>query len=756
MRTIGDLCTRAIDVIKEDGIIACMKRTNAYISINKDRIRTKREEKIGKICKDVLFINGCYLAHPARYRVLHQMEQLSASNITNEQIFYNDITMDLVKKYRVFIFFRCSYTEEINEFIKIAKKLNKTVLYDIDDLIIDRKYTDQIKYLRTMSKEERKEYDYGIDNMGKLLKLCDGVITTTECLAEKLKEYVPNVYINRNTASEEMVKYSEEAIYYRDIFPYLKKEQLEKNIKMEQFVEARKKCKERKDIVRLGYFSGSFFHNDDVKMILPVLEKLLENYSYIELHLVGKVNIPSKLKKYSSRIIFHSFVDWRKLPELIASVDINLAPIEKTIFNEAKSENKWIEAALVKVPTVASNVGAFEKMIEHENTGFLCDNVEEWYNVLCKLIENKKLRKKIGEQAYQYVKKYCTSIYNAGGLRTFIKTIQKPNIVFILPSVQISGGILVILKHAIILQDAGYDVTIYNEQLEEDNLEKEGHILPIVSLINTKFHMNIDKVVASLWATCLTAKKLQAENVLKQIYYLVQGFETDFYKVGNELKIKANATYYMEKEVSYLTVSKWCESWLKNDYGQHSRFAPNGFDRDKFYPIKRKFKEKVRILIEGNSNDYYKNVDESFRIVEKLDKNKYEIWFMSYLGKPKEWYYIDKFLYKVPYEKVSNVYRKCDILIKSSILESFSYPPLEMMATGGYVVAVPNEGNQEYLKDRENVLFYQRGDINSAVNAIEEICVNQQLQEQLYINGLKTADERSWDEIKHKILELYQ
>ena len=63
---------------------------------------------------------------------------------------------------------------------------------------------------------------------------------------------------------------------------------------------------------------------------------------------------------------------------LIAEVDINLAPLEQSIFNEAKSENKWVEAALVKVPTVASNVGAFQRMIVSGETGILCDTEDEW------------------------------------------------------------------------------------------------------------------------------------------------------------------------------------------------------------------------------------------------------------------------------------------------------------------------------------------------------------------------------------------
>ena len=53
------------------------------------------------------------------------------------------------------------------------KELNKTVIYDIDDLVIDTKYTDTIKYLDTMSPEERKGYDEGVRNMQKVLKMCD-------------------------------------------------------------------------------------------------------------------------------------------------------------------------------------------------------------------------------------------------------------------------------------------------------------------------------------------------------------------------------------------------------------------------------------------------------------------------------------------------------------------------------------------------------------------------------------------------------
>ena len=160
-------------------------------------------------------------------------------------------------------------------------------------------------------------------------------------------------------------------------------------------------------------------------------------------------------------------------------------------------------------------------------------------------------------------------------------------------------------------------------------------------------------------------------------------------------------------------------------------------------------------MIEGDPASHYKNVDESFRIVEKLDKSKFEVWFMSYNAEPKSWYRVDRFLSKIPNEKVGQVYEQCDILIKSSWLESFSYPPLEMMATGGFCVVVPNGGNVEYLKDEENCLFYPLGDIDAGVRCIERLISDEKLQQKLFENGLEVAKKRDWKNCKAEILKLY-
>lgn len=229
-------------------------------------------------------------------------------------------------------------------------------------------------------------------------------------------------------------------------------------------------------------------------------------------------------------------------------------------------------------------------------------------------------------------------------------------------------------------------------------------------MINAQY----DVLVATLYSTIFIVLN---NSKVKRRLYLVQGYETDFFPYGNLERSVAEKTYSIPFGMEYITISKWCETWLKNKYNQKSVFIPNGIDLNSFIEHKRELnKTKIRILIEGDSLSPKKNVDESFKIVEKLDKNKFEIWYMSYNGKPKNWYRIDKFLSKIPYEKVGNIYEQCDIPIKSSYFESFSYPSLEMMATGGFCIVVPNDGNVEYLKNEENCLFYKLGDINSAIH----------------------------------------
>lgn len=763
MGRFEDMLDNARYLYREEGLAKVFRQAGGHLAGVFRSIKKQDSYDPLNDFVDVLFINGCGygVPHPIRYRVAHQCEQLGAHGISSKIVDAWNIDIDMVRTARVFVIFRCPYTDKIGEFIERAKALHKKVLFDIDDLVIDRKYTDQIKYLDTLPDLERKGYDEGVDAMQKTMMLCDGVVTTTTALANELRNYKSRVFVNRNVASEEMVYLSERAVYERDTLPRIPEDRVAKSDRKRWYVaRERFERREQDDAVSIGYFSGSITHNDDFEMILPVLIEIMEDRSNVMLHVVGELDLPERLAPYRERVVFHPFCPWERLPKLIAQVDINIAPLEDTVFNRAKSENKWLEAALVKVPTVASAVGAFGEQIEDGKTGVLCRTLKDWRSSLLWLIEDRTARCRIGGSAYDECVTNRRTTATGWPFALFLREFETPNIAMVVPSLDISGGNLVTLRHASMLHQSGLDVTVLDGFGEKKWVNANGVTLPVLNrrvlpdeISGCQFAGLFDKAVATFWETQLFVERYR--NIGKR-YYFVQGYETDFYQSLDVNRLRANATYGDVADFQYLTMSKWCQGWLDSKFSKQARYAPNGIECCAFTPVERDFGGKIRILIEGDCTSDYKNVDESFRIVDRLDSEKFEIWYLSYKGEPKDYYRVDRFFNKVPYEEVAALYRQCHILLKTSIHESFSYPPLEMMATGGFAIVLGNPGNAEYLVDGENCLIFEHGEEDEAACLIERLCEDDALRNRLREGGLRTALSRDWSLIQEDILALYE
>ena len=761
MGRFSELAENSLYVLREEGIYAYKDRLNLHVHQFLGRFRNEEGADPLDICTDVLFINGCAYSvpHPIRYRVDHQVEQLNAHGISCRKIDEWNLVNDFVRTARIFIIFRCPYNDRVGEFIQLAKKLNKVVLYDIDDLVIDRKYTNQIRYLDSLSSVDRKGYDQGVDDMQKTMLLCDGVITSTEGMATELKNYLDTVFINRNVASEEMLYFSERAIEEQDVFPHLQKDSIaRRNVKRWKNACSRFASKNN-SIIHIGYFSGSITHNDDFELILPALARLFDQRPNVVLHIVGELDVPEQLARFKDRIFATPFMSWRRLPKLISEMDINIAPLEDSIFNRAKSENKWLEASLVKVPTIASNVGAFASEINNFENGILCSSVDDWFDSLVRLVDDGDLRKRLAENAYNECIQHRTTLTSGAAFARFIRSVFNDNIAFCVPSLDISGGNLVTLRHASIMRKHGYDVTIVDGYGEKKWVTAAGVTLPVVNrhvhperIDDCPIDMTFDKCVGTFWETQLFVDRYRKAE---KKYYLVQNLETGFYSPMDAKRSRVVSTYSYN-DVNYLTVSKWCKGWLASNYGQKVRFAPNGIELSNFHYADRDYSGKIRILIEGDSAAAHKNVDESFRIVESLDKSKFEIWYLSCNGEPKDWYHVDRFFHAVPQSEISSIYEQCHILLKTSILESFSYPPLEMMATGGVCVVLSNFGNAEYLTDGENCLLFNEGEDVKAAELIHRLATDFDLRTKLAKNGLDTAQSRDWSTIESAVVSLYE
>lgn len=704
-----------------------------------------RKRSLSRLAGDVLFVS---IDEPLldRYRTDHMIESLESAGMSVGKVFYYELKPEHVKMYNVFIFYRCPWMPGYETILKEIKKRNKVTVYAVDDLVIDSKYTDSVPARLAMNSEERALYDEGVRRHNKLMTQCDYAITTTQCIADELKKYenFKKVIIDRNSMSDEMVYWSDEArrVVERD---------------------------DNKTII--GYFSGTATHNEDFQMIVPALTRILDAYDNVYIKLAGRIDAPEALKDYEDRLIYMPYVDWRELPAELRECHINLSPLVDTLFNRGKSEIKWAESALVGVPVVASNIGAFKDSVENGVTGILVENTADaWYAGIRSLIEDPEKREAIGEQSRQHVlSHYRTTGNRATQLRDNIRNITPKIIAFGGVSLSaISGGNMVVKKHMDLLREAGHIVygvesmSYYkNDKWQELNDRDDEHY--DIFRINSKrsadrvdLRMGLDRFVATFWASVDMVDEYPYMNEGGKKLYLVQNMEADFYANNDIVRRKVLATYRNHR-IQPITISKWCKGWLKSDFNREANYAPNGIDIALFPYHKRDFKNrKVKVLIEGDSASDYKRVDESFEIANKLDRRKFEVSYLSYNAEPKDWYKVDNTYIKVPYDKVGKIYAAHDILVKSSVLESFSYPPLEMMATGGVSVLVKNDGNAEYVIDGKNTVSYEAGDVNEALQKINDLVSDYENYDLIARNGRKTAESRMWRAIKSEIAALYE
>ena len=330
----------------------------------------------------ILIIDGVENIIPqcTRYRVLNKAEQLRKNGFAVKVVNASDFSLAQAQYASHIIIYRAPWSAQLQLLCDLAREENKPVYFDIDDLVFDTLYTDQLSYTQGLSEKEKGNYDAGVKNYGKMLAACDGAITSTNQLKEELLKYKDSVLLNRNLASSELIAVSSQ--FFKEDFG-------------------------SDDRIKIGYFSGSISHNENFELIKPAIKEVLDHYSSVELHIVGHLDIPQDMKQYTQRIVVHEYVDWKALPQLISQVDINLAPLVDSVFNRAKSEIKWIEAALVKVPTIASHIGSFEDMMIDGQTGLLAKD-SEWKEKLESLILSADLRRELAENAYDFVLENCS------------------------------------------------------------------------------------------------------------------------------------------------------------------------------------------------------------------------------------------------------------------------------------------------------------------------------------------------------------
>jgi len=236
---------------------------------------------------------------------------------------------------------------------------NSKVIYDLDDALFHTRFPGKINYYY----------------MNKIMRLSNAVGVGSHYLKNYSKKFNKNIFLIPTPVDT-------------NIF-------------------TRKKLRES-NIITIGWLGGGTgLQLEYLKIIKKPLNFLSRKYD-IKFKMVSALSksVRDEFSNVNFEVDFglDHWVPIEKIPELISDFDIGIMPLGNMPFERGKCAMKALEYMAMGIPVVASPVGENNFVIKNEYNGFLASNDSEWTENLEKLILNKTLRKKLGDNAYDFVK----------------------------------------------------------------------------------------------------------------------------------------------------------------------------------------------------------------------------------------------------------------------------------------------------------------------------------------------------------------
>jgi processive 1,2-diacylglycerol beta-glucosyltransferase len=262
---------------------------------------------------------------------------------------------------------------EAEEVIHFIKKRGSKLIYTIDDNLLD---------LNIINLDGTSFPDVNQKNIIRtFVKEADGVIVSTEPLRQRLLHLNSKIIVVPNHLDEQLLHYPST-------------------------------IENSSDIVKIGYM-GTPSHESDLMMILPALREILHKYrDCVKLQLVGVLD-NNKISKLFEGLPVESMntegnIEYLKFMKWLSSNtkwDFGIAPLENNKFSMSKSDIKFLDYGILRLPGIFSKVDPYLGTVRHLENGYLVENnQEDWYEGLETMIKDHQLRKVLGDNAFAYVR----------------------------------------------------------------------------------------------------------------------------------------------------------------------------------------------------------------------------------------------------------------------------------------------------------------------------------------------------------------
>ncbi|UNQ73153.1 glycosyltransferase family 4 protein [Infirmifilum sp. NZ] len=328
------------------------------------------------------------------------------------------------------------------------------------------------------------------------------------------------------------------------------------------------------------------------------------------------------------------------------------------------------------------------------------------------------------------------------------------------------------------LSSNGFKVSIYNP-IASNTLSKvfKSIVLHGIDCDNCILHFH-DLIACGSYSSII---RYSYKSILLSLHYPPWFARSSFRHLALRFLLK----YLKSRQTIFVAPSRVITNWIKRRIGGTAVFIPNGVDTSIFNPVKRSLEVREK-MIKGKDVDvlvcYVARVHPSknqldllkaarilvssgiknFRLIfigplhGRFGKQGGEFKYFESLRQYIEKHNLEKFvefLGEIPHhDDVASYMASCDIYVHPSIIEAAApLAILEALASGLPVVAYNLVYYLDYLKNHENAILVDKGDVKALAGALESLITQPILRKHLGENGRRFAErELSWENIVKK------
>ena len=352
-----------------------------------------------------------------------------------------------------------------------------------------------------------------------------------------------------------------------------------------------------------------------------------------------------------------------------------------------------------------------------------------------------------------------------------ILEVQALRVNFVLPDVNLSGGVRVIAMYAEHLRRRGHDVLVVStprkmppfrtrvKKLVQgrgwqsarpgpshfDGLGVQRHVIERFRPIVDSDLPDADVVVATWWETAEWVARLVREKGAKA--YLIQQFESNFVNQPGE-RVEATWNLPMQK----IVVSRWLADLARDCFGDPDPIiVPNGIDLGLFHAPPRDKQSRPTVGMLYAPKQPHKGNATALAAIEIVRRRFPDLQLRAFgiseilasmplPGGTSYWQSPDQSFLR-------EIYRGCDVWLCASSSEGYHLPPHEAMACRCPVVSTRVGGPMDLIDDGVNGYLVDVGDHQALAERLMEILdLPEPDWRQMSESAYQTAQRFTWED----------